>query len=675
MTNQKFSTFSLLDIPSREREVFLYLSRNGPCEAASIAAALGRDIADIQSALAALEQRGRIRHIDGKYEVALGTVSSHIQLPGYLWSAFLATDRLYSEQEIAALRTAVPMLQFGRARLSQFTDHGPGHAFRVKAFATQLGCILNLTAEEHHLLRAGAVLHDIGNVVDRERHHIISQETVEKMARAGKLPYNPKEAELVGLLCRWHRREYDPNRTDALRGHKIRTGLLASTLRIADALDIDYRRSDYGKKFREVLAFFFHDELLHWNSLDEIYGVRIHCNPDVNIQVFTKGTVSKNLQIQRLQEDIAGTPLNLRIEEIPVAKAAIGARVFAPEVKTDHLSGQKAVVILPFEPHSLVMAGLSLRNLTASGCMAKTLCYANTSDAPKRLWEETLPDLNSGDCDHLIVVNDRPDFRLTPAVLQTIRALRAQSISIYMLNRHEANWQRAPELIKLGVDIVLGGDWSYFWGNPGDASAFAWGRVASLCTRDPTQSTVEITDEEQAVTRGLIAHVYEAIAQANIKAPFDWGELARPILERITANDFGYFSRKANEFSNTYGKPITPDRIEGKVAIIEQPAGDYPAVNYWMMEATIEKYGRAPVRNMQFNLPYILSIWTRGETVELLAINHWLDDTAIPIRLLYPDQLGPTPRGNECTIRVTIPREKSAAIIQALKNACNQTDN
>ncbi len=674
MTNQKFSTFSLLDIPSREREVFLYLSRNGPCEAVSIAAALGRDISDIQSVLTALEQRSRIRQIDSKYEVVLGTVTSHTQLPGYLWSAFLTTDRLYSEQEIAALRTAVPMLQFGRARLSQFTDHGPGHAFRVKAFSTQLGCILNLTTEEHHLLRAGAVLHDIGNVVDRERHHIISQETVEKMARAGMLPYNPKEAELVGLLCRWHRREYDPNRTDALRGHKIRTGLLASVLRIADALDIDYRRSDYGKKFRQVLDFFFHDELLHWNSLEEIYGVRIHCNPDVNIQVFTKGIVSKNLQIGRLQEDIASTPLNLGIDEISVEKAAIGAQVLAPGVKRDNLSGQKAMVVFPFEPHSLVMAGLSLRNLNASGCTSKTLCYANTSDAPKRLWEEILLNIDRGDCDHLIVINDRPDYRLTTTVLQTIRALRAQNISIYMLNRHEANWQRTQELLKVGVDIVLGGDWAYFWGKPFDTSVFTWGRVAALCTRDPTQGTVEITDEEHSLTRGLIAHVYEAIAQANIKAPVDWGELARPILERIAENDFTYFSRKANEFLKTYGMPFTPDRIEGKVGIVEQPSGDFPAVNYWMMEATIEKYGRAPVRNMQFNLPYILSIWTRGENVELLAINHWRDDTAIPIRLLYPDLLGPTPRGNECTVRVTIPREKSAVIIQALKNACNQTD-
>jgi len=267
MHDQKFSTFSLLDIPSREREIFLYLSRNGPCDAASIAAAFGRDISDIQSILAALKQRERIRQDNGKYEICPRPGYSTYVIARLSVFRILNTDRLYSEQEIAALRTAVPMLQFGRARLSQFTDHGPGHAFRVKAFATQLGCILDITARNVIYCEPVQCYHDIGNVVDRERHNIISQETVEKLARAGKLPYNPKEAELVGLLCRWHRREYDPNRIDTLRGQKIRTGLLASVLRIADALDIDYRRSDYGKKFREVLDFFFSDELLHWNSL------------------------------------------------------------------------------------------------------------------------------------------------------------------------------------------------------------------------------------------------------------------------------------------------------------------------------------------------------------------------------------------------------------------------
>jgi hypothetical protein len=572
------------------------------------------------------------------------------------------------------LRTAVPMLQFARARLSEFTDHGPGHAFRVKALATQLGCILDLTSEEHHLLRAGALFHDVGNVVDRARHNIISQEVVEKLAEAGKLPFNPKEAELVGLMCCWHRKEYDSDRTDTLRGQTIRTGLLASVLRVADAMDIDYRRSDHGKKFRQVLEFFFPNEMPHWNSADEIFGVRFHCIPDVKIQIFTRGFVVDNLQIDMLRRDIASTPLDLRMEAISVKKAEGGDQSFASKVNQGKQGEHNALIVFPFEPHSIVMAGLSLRHLAASGYTTETLCYPDYPDISERLWEVTLPNLDTAEYDRLIVIGDHPNAGITPQVMQTVRDLRARNLSISILNRHEANWHRVPQLLRLGVEVVLGGDWAYFWGNPVDASAFEWGRVASLCTRDPTQATVEITDEDYAAARGLIMQVYEAIAQADDEAPADWAELARPILDRIAANDLAYFAQKADEFSETYARPLTPDRIEGKVAIFEQHAGESPSVNYWMMEATIEKYGRAPVRHMQFNLPYILSTWTRDEFVELLAINHWRDDTAIPIRLLYPGDVGPPPQGNECTIRVRIPRANSDVVVQALLNACNQPD-
>ena len=66
-------------------------------------------------------------------------------LPARLWPALLATNRLYSAQEIATLTTAVPILQFARAKLSEFADHGPNHVLRVKSFATQLGYVVGLS--------------------------------------------------------------------------------------------------------------------------------------------------------------------------------------------------------------------------------------------------------------------------------------------------------------------------------------------------------------------------------------------------------------------------------------------------------------------------------------------------------------------------------------------------
>lgn len=672
MNNQKFDLAGLLDLPHNERKVYLHLFREGSCDAVSIAGMLGLDIQAVQEALAVLKQKGRVRQNHDEYEIVPTDIPPR-KVPDYLWSAFLTPDRLYSEQEIAALRTAVPMLQFARARLSEFTDHGPGHAFRVKSLAQQLGFILDLTTEEHQLLRAGALFHDVGNVVERGWHNIISQETVLKLAEQGELPFNQKEAEVVGLLCRWHRKEYEPERVDVLRGETIRTGLLASTLRVADSMDIDFRRSDQGEKFRKVLAFFFPDELKHWNSADEIYGVRFLCNPGINIQVFTKGHVADNLQIEMLRGDAASTPLKLGIVENPIEVSSITSKSSASQVIRNKPAERNVLLVFPFEPHSLIMAGLSFRHLDVAGYHVETFCCEDTPDAPGRLWEQVITAFEESRFDRIIVTGDRPTDSLNPQIIQVVNTLRSRNIGISIMNRHETNWHRVPELLKLGAEVVLGGDWAYFWGDPLDASVFKWGRVACLCTRDPTQATVDITREENNASKGFLFEVFSAIDRAEKESEIVWGDLANPLLERIVANDLEYFCWKADEFSQTFAKSLEPDRVEGKVGIFEQTGGESPSVNYWMMESTIEKFGRVLTRNVQFNLPYMLSTWIHDQHIDLLAINHWRDDTAIPIRLLYPGDMAPAPMGNETTVCVRLSPSISDKVIRAFVNACNQS--
>ncbi|MCX6028800.1 MAG: HD domain-containing protein [Chloroflexi bacterium] len=184
----------------------------------------------------------------------IGRAKGRITLPAQLWHALLTTDRLYSKPDIATLRTAIPILQFARARMVEFADHGPGHALHVKSYASQLGHVMGLNQTEQGLLRAGALFHDVGNAVDRERHNILSEETVIRLTANGELPFSAEEADVVGLLCRWHRREYDPSRVDTLDGDAVRTGLLASILRVADAMDIDQRRSDYSDRFYRIFS-------------------------------------------------------------------------------------------------------------------------------------------------------------------------------------------------------------------------------------------------------------------------------------------------------------------------------------------------------------------------------------------------------------------------------------
>ncbi len=631
---------------------------------------LDADPDSIEVVLEELRSKKRLRMTDdGLYQVTLGRVTRRTTLTPKLWPALLAGDRLYSIQEIATLRTAIPMLQFARARLSEFTDHGPSHGLRVKSFATQLSYVMDLSTRERHLLRAGALFHDIGNVVDRERHNVISQETVIKLTKEGDLPFTQAEAEIVGQLCRWHRREYDPTRVDRIHNERIRTGLLASILRVADAMDIDHRRSDYREKFREVLEFFFPDAMPHWTSLDEILGVRIHCDNRIDLEVFTKGEVVHNIQIEMLEGDLNSTPLDWTIDRINAEQVIPDypeseEQIEAPVDRT-------ALLVLPFEVHSLVTAGISRKHLSKAGYDVEVLCYPDTPDGSRWLWKEMLPDVSTVDLDRILIIGDRPDASVYTPIRRMIKRWHAAGVDISILNRHEANWFRIPEFLKAGVEVILGGDWAYFWGKSADSTSLTWGRIASLCTRDPTQSTEGVTDRERAITHGLLKVVYDVIADPPPDDTLRWSELAEQVIDRIESDDQDYFAKQANDFFETYIEPAAHGRVEGRMVVFDREPVEIPQAFYWIMEAAIERHGRTPDRGFQYNVPYSIATWSDGEVGELLAISHWREEVAIPIRLLYPTEIGPTPRGNESTIRARMSANRMGMVVQALVNACN----
>jgi len=326
------SSLDLRALSPLQRKIVVELTRNGPADSPTLAQRLALDSAEIEQAVASLTQQGSLRLASaGQVEVVLGQTRRR-SIPARLWPALTASSRLYSAQEIATLRTVMPILQFARAKLSEFADHGPNHALRVKSFAAQLGYIQALNGTEQHLLRAAALFHDVGNIIDRGRHHIISQETVEKLTAAGELPFSGREAALIGLLCRWHRKTYDPDRCDEVAGERIRTGLLAALLRVADAMDIDQRRSDYTDRFARVLEFFYPNELPYWHSLEEILGVRIRCTPAVQLQVFTRGQVAEignhlsqtpKMRISTMPETNSGTTVADRPETEMVRSTAL----------------------------------------------------------------------------------------------------------------------------------------------------------------------------------------------------------------------------------------------------------------------------------------------------------------------------------------------------------------
>jgi hypothetical protein len=102
MPDTTLSPFDLLDLPRLEREIVIYLSREGPTGADTLAQALARDPSEVRDALLALVEKGHVRlSADGQAKVVFGR-SRRRTLPAQVWPALLAAVR--SCQPISYIR-------------------------------------------------------------------------------------------------------------------------------------------------------------------------------------------------------------------------------------------------------------------------------------------------------------------------------------------------------------------------------------------------------------------------------------------------------------------------------------------------------------------------------------------------------------------------------------------
>ena len=148
-----------------------------------------------------------------------------------------------------------------------FTPHDPSHSEGVIRNLSKLipnheniPNDLQFSNEEIFYLLCAAWLHDIGMIPNlfqneptsvnkrrylqiREEHHIRSQKFVE--SKFEYLGLSKEEAQIIGELCKLHRRREDIN--SELNIPNVRVKLLGAYLRIADSLHIDSTRVDTYK--------------------------------------------------------------------------------------------------------------------------------------------------------------------------------------------------------------------------------------------------------------------------------------------------------------------------------------------------------------------------------------------------------------------------------------------
>ncbi len=272
----------------------------------------------------------------------------------------------------------------------------------------------------------------------------------------------------------------------------------------------------------------------------------------------------------------------------------------------------------------------------------------------------------------MVVIGDRPAANLLPHILKVVKLWQEAGVNISKLNRHEASWSHLPELLSAGVDVTLGSDWAYFWGNAASRSDIFWSRIAALCARDPTLSTIGISPEEHTIMLGLLNAVSVAVDRPA-KDTGDWQTLAEPIIERIAANDRDFFTRQAPDFQERLAITCRQGRVEGRLIFFNCPPGPAPQIYPWALEKAIEQQGRALSRAVHYNTPYAVAMWPEEGGVECIAMNHWREESAIPIRLLYPTDIGSRPHGSESIISARLSPDQAEVVLQRLILSCNQT--
>jgi exopolyphosphatase/guanosine-5'-triphosphate,3'-diphosphate pyrophosphatase len=133
------------------------------------------------------------------------------------------------------------------ARLGRRYHFDEQHARRVCRFATQLFDDLQLVhafgIRDRLLLRAAAMLHDIGDYVMYAGHHKHSYYLIQ---HADIMGITPDERAIVANIARYHRKgppdPSHPNFRDLSKEARGKVRGLASILRIADALDREHKQ-------------------------------------------------------------------------------------------------------------------------------------------------------------------------------------------------------------------------------------------------------------------------------------------------------------------------------------------------------------------------------------------------------------------------------------------------
>lgn len=548
-------------------------------------------------------------------------------------------------QERAVFVASLPYMVSAKAlALSKgMNDHGPLHAQRVHALVGRLCALLPLSVYERDLICAASLLHDIGMAKDRENHHLVSADLVRTLSEEGKLPFTSVEAEIVSTLCEWHRREYDADAVHSELG--IRTGVLASLLRLADALDLDYRRAEDYLRQEPVITHVHCAQAQHHLSVRSILGVRLYTSQmGTEVQLLVDQMAHAGLQLERLVDELLGTPITWPVKLIPVRRRSSAGHIFN--------TVRCAAVFSYCNAHGIIQAGMSKSALDMAGFSTTVICDKERTGSPPKFWEQTVPQLNLS------------EFKLIAILGLDIPADIQQFLKIVRQNP-ECRWvyatpleqtsERVAALLSEGVDVVVGDARLLFAGDALAEHAGQWSKIAGLCNADDwLTSSGSFSREEFLAARGLrleLLELFESGADSDAYTS---------LINRVASGDLDSFIANETGWTRTLAARMPAVDCRGRVLILQDCSSMPGRFIYDLAHLAIEQQGVLPWDQNEFATPYaICRLPLKGGSERILYLSRFSRlEGAVPIK--YFVSFSEHQLGSGATIWHTYPSKESA---------------
>jgi len=547
-------------------------------------------------------------------------------------------DPIDLEKELHLMRTVWPILRYIEDKFVFMLDHGPLHADRVKRIATQMSYLLGLTSLERSFLRAAAIVHDIGMSKGGEdkgeeevrySHQEWIREILRDLVDRGELQLNTKQVDLIADIAEKHSKPYDSTtEIQSRNGSKIRTGLLGATLRVADAMDMDQRRTPNFNERRPILERDRPEQLKYHESAAAIKGIKLICEGNFpSIQVFTENPRLAQYHISELSRELSETPMPWPIT------------VFNLTEKKDYHYYQipghikKALICAYCNPHGIIMAALSKNNLVRRGIEADICCSYKETGNLEKFWKECFPVLRNKTYNLYVFAGLPIEIEDPHRTVKELTPLLKSGKAIYYCHYLERSFEALQEFIKNGIKVGIGDAWSAFISETPTLEDLYWARIAALITRDRSLLPILKTQQGESLLKGILYVFHQAVNEES-------NQLIEEMIMNICDDNRDYFIRESKSWDhlcrNITDKAQKILENRGKVLYIEaaQNLNIKARTLYRVLDEIMMQLGAGEYeKDVTLKYPYIIAKYKRPDgKIQVLFQSCWRVEGLIPIK-------------------------------------------